>query len=604
MNRTTRLKKPQIPELDTLYQFNDLGGRPKYGGVEMTSETDIPSFQEIMDETHSAVVAEATARDDADDALQAQIDSLDSDLTAETTAREAADQAEATARAAADQAETTARTSADNNLQTQIDAIVASSDVKDIVGTYAELQAYDTSTLGDNDIIKVLQDETHQDETTYYRWVLADEEFSLIGEEGPYYTKAATDALLNNKADKDTTYTKTETDAALALKADKATTYTKTETDTLLGGKQDTLTAGDNITIANNVISAQAGVKEILTTDSDFNTNIRTFMDTHEAGVYKITNPTNSNVQIYQQQESANEPQLTFYVKGNSSVIYVFGKATSGMPKCAVFGAYTSAGDFKNFIAWPGVQYGLSVLDKQNINDLNGGSSRGNTALDARQGKVLNDKIEGRVAQNAGAPTTATAGTVGKLLEDTTNGDLYICTAVDTTTDPSNPSYTWEEVGGGSGPTVVQTTGTSTTDVMSQNAVTSMVYGDTTLKQKVRIGTNANTDSGSYQVAIGYSAKATNSNGGVAVGYNSFNQLPYAVALGAYSRPTQKGQMDISTLATTNDFGYNGSQYRLLTGLYDPQNAHDAATKGYVDTAVAGAGANTISSQDWSDLWQ
>lgn len=272
MNRTTRLKKPQIPELDTLYQFNDLGGRPKYGGVEMTSETDIPSFQEIMDETHSAVVAEATARDDADDALQAQIDSLDSDLTAETAAREAADQAEATA-----------RTSADNNLQTQIDAIVASSDVKDIVGTYAELQAYDTSTLGDNDIVKVLQDETHQNETTYYRWVLADEEFSLIGEEGPYYTKAATDALLNDKADKATTYTKTETDAALALKADKATTYTKTETDALLDGKQDVLTAGDYITI-----TEESGA---LVISADGST---TLTDAQYEGLWSEPNPLNT----------------------------------------------------------------------------------------------------------------------------------------------------------------------------------------------------------------------------------------------------------------------------------------------------------------------
>lgn len=264
MNRTTRLKKPQIPELDTLYQFNDLGGRPKYGGVEMTSETDIPSFQEIMDETHSAVVAEATARDDADDALQAQIDSLDSDLTAETTAREAADQAEATARAAADQAETTARTSADNNLQTQIDAIVASSDVKDIVGTYAELQAYDTSTLGDNDIIKVLQDETHQDETTYYRWVLADEEFSLIGEEGPYYTKAATDALLNGKAD-------------------KATTYTKTEVDALLGTKQDELTEGEGILIEDESGALTISVDtSIIAKKSDIPTVVSAF--TNDAG--------------------------------------------------------------------------------------------------------------------------------------------------------------------------------------------------------------------------------------------------------------------------------------------------------------------------------
>lgn len=201
MRKTTRLKKPQIPELDTLYQFDDLGGRPKYGGVEMTSETDIPSFQEIMDETHSAVVAEATARDDADEALQAQIDSLSGNLSSETEDRIAAD----------------------NNLQSEIDTIVAASDVKDLVGTYADLQAYDTSTLGDNDIIKVLQDETHQDETTYYRWILADEQFSLIGEEGPYYTKAATDALLAGKQDT-LTIAQAPGQSATSVMSQKATT--------------------------------------------------------------------------------------------------------------------------------------------------------------------------------------------------------------------------------------------------------------------------------------------------------------------------------------------------------------------------------------------
>ena len=89
--------------------------------------------------------------------------------------------------------ETTNRQNADNDLQGQIDAISASSDVTDIVGTYAELQAYDTSKLKDNDIIKVLQDETEGGATTYYRWNKHTETFSLIGEEGPYYTKSQAD---------------------------------------------------------------------------------------------------------------------------------------------------------------------------------------------------------------------------------------------------------------------------------------------------------------------------------------------------------------------------------------------------------------------------
>lgn len=44
MINTTKLNSSQIPELEDLYRFDDLGGRPKYGGVEMTSETDIPAL--------------------------------------------------------------------------------------------------------------------------------------------------------------------------------------------------------------------------------------------------------------------------------------------------------------------------------------------------------------------------------------------------------------------------------------------------------------------------------------------------------------------------------------------------------------------------------
>lgn len=92
---------------------------------------------------------------------------------------------------------------------------------------------------------------------------------------------------LANKADKSTTYTKQETDSAiktlsdnteneLDLKANKNDVYTKTETtnaidtavadkitenefNTELAKKQDKLTAGENITIENNVISSSGG---------------------------------------------------------------------------------------------------------------------------------------------------------------------------------------------------------------------------------------------------------------------------------------------------------------------------------------------------------
>lgn len=91
--------------------------------------------------------------------------------------------------------ETNARELADNGLQAQIDAIVSSSDVFDIVGTYAELQAYDISTVPVNDIIKVLVDETHSGAATYYRCVENNnvKSWSYIGSEGAYYTKSEAD---------------------------------------------------------------------------------------------------------------------------------------------------------------------------------------------------------------------------------------------------------------------------------------------------------------------------------------------------------------------------------------------------------------------------
>lgn len=95
--------------------------------------------------------------------------------------------------------ETQARQDADVNLQNQIDSIVASSDVVDIVGTYQDLQNYDTSKLGDNDIIKVLNDSTHNNATSYFRWKKSTSTWQYIGSEGPYYTKAQTDVLLNGK---------------------------------------------------------------------------------------------------------------------------------------------------------------------------------------------------------------------------------------------------------------------------------------------------------------------------------------------------------------------------------------------------------------------
>lgn len=118
------------------------------------------------------ITAEAEAREAADDALGGRIDTVVSDLAGEVTAR----------------------TNADTNLQTQIDAITSASDVVDVVGTKAALNAYDTSKLTDRDIVKVLADESRDGAITYYRWLVATTSWEFVGSSGPMYTKAEADA--------------------------------------------------------------------------------------------------------------------------------------------------------------------------------------------------------------------------------------------------------------------------------------------------------------------------------------------------------------------------------------------------------------------------
>lgn len=210
--------------------------------------------------------------------------------------------------------EVTDRQEADANLQTQIDTIIASSDVKDIVGTHEDLEDYDTSTLGDNDIIKVLSDETQADQTTYYRWSTATSSFTLIGAVGPFYTKS--------------------------------------QTDELLAGKQGTLTAGSNIQIADdNTISATdttytAGTglslsgaefsvdTETIATQSDLTTGLATKADTSSlatvatSGSYNdlLNKPTIPAAQIQSDWDQTTTTALD-YIKNKPSLATV---ATSG----------------------------------------------------------------------------------------------------------------------------------------------------------------------------------------------------------------------------------------------------------------------------------
>jgi hypothetical protein len=97
------------------------------------------------------------------------------------------------------------RQEADNELQAQIDTINASQNMVDIVGTYADLQAYDTTNLKANDKIEVLDDEHNNNSDSVYKWTGS--AWELVGSIASSYTKAETDSLLQQAITASETYT-------------------------------------------------------------------------------------------------------------------------------------------------------------------------------------------------------------------------------------------------------------------------------------------------------------------------------------------------------------------------------------------------------------
>lgn len=268
-----------------------------------------------------------------------------------------------------------------DELQDEIDEIKNNPDVVDIVDTYADLQAYDTSDLGDKDVIRVLTDETHDNESSYYRWSTTTQTWTFIGATGPYYTKDETDAIV---------------DAAK--------------------GKAKTLSSADYNW---NSVSHD--------TTEPYDSVALWLLD---PGCYTV--PDGLNAYVYNSTYTATTK--TTYIVGAGSTWGVPVVMLRGMNhttigwECGLFYLVNKVTGGKNY------EYAIgSVIDGLN------GYAYTTRPLSANQGYVLNNMI----------------------------GDLSTLT----TTNKSSTVAAINEVMAGLTP-VVQTTGTSTTSVMSQKAVT------------------------------------------------------------------------------------------------------------------------------------
>lgn len=85
-------------------------------------------------------------------------------------------------------------------VEDEVERLENNPDVADIVATYADLQAYPTSQLTDKDVIRVLQDETHDGDSTYYRWSTSTSTWTYIGESKQYTNFVGTDGTAAGEA--------------------------------------------------------------------------------------------------------------------------------------------------------------------------------------------------------------------------------------------------------------------------------------------------------------------------------------------------------------------------------------------------------------------
>lgn len=243
-------------------------------------------------------------------------------------------------------------------------------------------------------------------------------------------------------------------------------------------------------------------------------------------------------------------------------------------------------------------------------------------------------KIDGACHTFTGTDGTS-AGTAGFVpAPATTDADKFL-----------KSDGTWATAGGGSSVTLYDDTGTNTDGAMTQKCVTDLLFKNNT-KSKVQIGSSANAN-GTSSVAIGDSAKGTGyyaigigksanadsydsvcigtsssagqnsiaigssascsssqesvalgqqaqvasgKTGGSALGKGAKCNYPYSVALGSYSTPRAQGVVDVTALEGSTNRGYQGTndvtrtKYRVIAGVHDGEDEHDAMTVGQVKT--------------------
>lgn len=578
-------------------EFDEILNRPKYGGVEMTSETDIPDVD-------AAVAGEAALREAADNALQNSIDaeaarataaeqSLSSSLSSEVTARQAADSAiegklngnvlydlEMNADATAVEFVEDKKNLSTGTVTTETDTIPLASETQAGILNAAGYQsiknsqdrldalaggAVSVSGLPANptqaqlttawqtatELTEVFNRASIFDSTNGKNWTYFDntEAWEVTGEVGQSITienfsQGQAGLIVGDNQDGKVYAEQDGTGSVYGWDALKSrVTNAESNITTLDTDKQDKLTAGTNITIDQNTntISASGGIP----TDATF------WGASYNATNNMVTGPINfstSGAGVTNQYKISRDGYNLRLDCGLNGAIRFYRENS------LIFTIASSIGASNHKIT--------SVADPTAAQDA------------ATKNYTDNLAISYAALNGSAAPTTATEGKyVGQLYYDTTNEQLYFLKEIDDT-DPSNVEYTWEAVGGGSSVNVVQATGTSTTDVMSQAATTNMIYPSGSETSKNNIFIQGVGEAGNGYVCIGQNT--TN---------DKVNTTYGSLALGTYAQATGTRAIAIS----------GGSGITSATGSDSIAIGRNANAKGANSIAIGNSAGNTNS---------
>ena len=491
-----------------------------------------------------------------------------------------------------------------DSLQQQIDDLKNSPDVVDIVDTYADLQAYDTSHLGDKDIIRVLTDETHDGASSYYRWDKQTETWTYVGS---IQTAANTIFYANLSETGNTRHIYKNSDMTGAVSV------------------QELLDANEDGQVILRMSSAQ--------TPENFND---AYLQNTYVGVSDYQFLFLDNRNYYEYDGTATTDTSYYYSKSTIQL-----ELTAGN-NITITGNTISAADttYSNFTGTDGTSVGAAGLVPAPATTDAGKFLKADGTWDMAGGGTTQ-----LTSADFNYPTENPDGIAIWLLEP----GAYIWTANLKTYTSSAPTYTsyykgtfleifekagnafWFNAGdgfyysmymGGNGSQYVrnviidaqkvkQDSGSSTTDVMSQNAVSKLLFNDTSTRQKVQIG-NLSSAIGTKSIAIGSEATTNNKQQSISIGSEAKSSYDYStaigshadagyygVALGAWAKTTRNGEVNIGT--GTSTYGFNSTNYRVLGGVYDGQELHDAATKGQLDAISSFSETEVDTGATWID---